>query len=339
MSVTLMLLLAALSFNLEAKDYSKLFAKVDPAVVVITTVSTVVQNTRQGSTKVSAGSLGSGVIISDEGHIMTAAHVVENADKISIKLTNNTTYPGRVISSSKLTDLALIKIDAPPKDLHFVKPWDSDKVDIGEEVFLIGTPYGLEHTLTVGHLSGRRIEAGDDALVDVEFLQTDAAVNQGNSGGPMFNTDGKLIGIVSHIRSKSGGHEGLGFTASINMAKRVLLEDSPIWLGVDFVPLKGKLAKALNIPTFQGLLVQSVAKDSLGDALNLRAGSIPVKVQDIEFLLGGDIIIEIGGDDFYLTRKGLQRAKDYMQGVASGEMLQLSVMRDGKKVILEAEKP
>jgi S1-C subfamily serine protease len=123
------------------------------------------------------------------------------------------------------------------------------------------------------------------------------------------------------------------------MAKRVLLEDSPIWLGVDFVPLKGKLAKALNIPTFQGLLVQNVAKNSLGDALNLRAGSIPVKIQGIEFLLGGDIIIEIGGEDFYLTRKGLQRAKDYMQSVASGEMLQLSVMRDGKKVILEAEKP
>jgi serine protease Do len=321
------------------KDFSKLFNKVDDAVVLIKTLETQQRMTKKGYKEVKSGGLGSGVIISNDGLIMTASHVVYSADRVLVETVDGKSYTAEVISTSVPADLALIKLNEPPSNLAFVKPADSDKVNIGEEVFVIGSPYGLEHTLTVGHLSGRRINRGEEALLDVEFLQTDAAVNQGNSGGPMFDRNGKLIGIVSHITTQSGGNEGLGFAASINMAKRILLEESPLWFGIEAIPLRGELIKAMNVPYLEGLLVQRVAKGSFGDDLNVRPGSIPIDIADEKILLGGDVIVEVGGDSVFVNRKGRQRIVDYLNRIKSGAKISVTVIREGKKVSLSAAKP
>ena len=322
-----------------ARDYSQVFAKVEPAVVTILTKGTATTVTAQGLLTNTAAGLGSGVIVSADGLIMTAAHVVDTADEIKILTLDGTLHDARVVSSSVLTDLALVRLSRPPGNLTYIEPWDSDKVAIGDEVFVVGAPHGLSHTLTVGHLSARRLTTGEGALVDTEFLQTDAAVNRGNSGGPLFTAKGRLIGIVSHISSQSGGSEGLGFAASINMARRVLLEESPLWFGIEVVPLRKPLITALNAPYLEGLLVQRVAKGSLGDALDLRGGSIGVIINNKPLLIGGDIIVEVGGDTVFMNRKGRQRTVDYLDSVASGDKIEVLVIRDGKKVLLKATKP
>jgi len=335
LSTTLLLL----SVSVHATDFSKLYAKVNSAVVVIKTMESARRPTAKGVKNVVSGGLGSGVIISADGLIMTASHVVHSADKVLVETAAGDRYDARVVSTSVAADVAMIQLLKPPKNLPFVEPWDSDKVAIGEEVFVIGSPYGIEHTLTVGHLSGRRVDTSEDSLMDVEFLQTDAAVNKGNSGGPMFSSKGKLIGIVSHISSQSGGNEGLGFAASINMAKRILIDESPLWLGIEYVPLKDKLIKALNIPYLEGLLVQRVAKGSFGDELRVKGGDVPVSLGRNKLILGGDVIVEVGGDRVYVNRKGIERSTDYLNAVKPGEKVTITVIRGGKKIVLSARKP
>ena len=322
-----------------ATDFSRIFKKVSPAVVVIKTKETYDIEGPQGLEQVSSGGIGAGVIISKKGLIMTAAHVIDNADKVYVTLKDKRKYQAKVIASSPLADVALIQLHNPPSDLVSITPSDSDDVEIGEEVFVIGAPYGLEHTLTVGHLSSRRISSSEKSLIDTEFLQIDAAINQGNSGGPLFTASGKLIGIVSHIRSKSGGSEGLGFCASMNMAKKVLIDDHVVWLGAQFIPLTSKLAQAFNIPYDQGLLVQRVNKNSLGAELGLRTGTIPAIIGDNPVLLGGDVIVELGGQTIYFTRNGRQRLINYLQSLKPGDSVELTVIREGKKIVLSTPLP
>lgn len=337
--IVLFILLAIPFSAVQAADLSRIFSKVDPSVVVITTKESFAVNSKEGIKQINTGGLGSGVIISADGLIMTAAHVVDSADELKVQLADERIFDAHVVSSSPLADVALIRLNSPPKDLKAVKPADSDKVKVGAEVFVIGAPYGLEHTLTVGYLSGRRITTGEDSLIDLEFLQTDAAVNQGNSGGPLFTSSGKLIGIVSHIRSQSGGNEGLGFAASINMAKRLMLDEGPFWFGVQYISLRDKLAPAFNITYKEGLLVQRVAKGSLGAALKLRGGNISAEIDQTPVVLGGDIIVEVGGNTVYGTRAGRQRIFDYAHSIPEGGTIEMTVVRGGKKVQLKAIVP
>lgn len=332
------LMTLAFSINLQAANVSKVFKKVDPAVVVITTRESFHIASEKGLKKINNGGLGSGVIISKDGLIMTAAHVIAAADEVTVTLKDGREFIAKVISVSNPADVALIGLVEPPDDLSYVAPHNSDDVEVGEEVFVIGSPYGLAHTLTVGNLSSRRIIDDEKALMDMEFLQTDAAVNQGNSGGPLFTINGKLIGIVSHIQTISGGNEGLGFAASINMARKLLLEDTPFWLGAQFIPLKDELADAFNVPYNEGLLVQKVAKGSIAEEMGLRAGTIPIGRGEHKLLIGGDIIVEVGGLSIYVNRAGRQRIIDYIASIPPGDDLTLTVIRAGKKLILKAPK-
>jgi len=204
----------------EAKSLSKVFKQVNPAVVVILTKEHGYSKLHPGETiTVTKGGLGSGVVISEDGLVMTSAHVVNVADEVSVHFLDGSKVLAKVISSASQADVALLRLDSVPDDLVAADLGDSDKVSIGDEIFVVGAPYGVDHTLTVGYMSGRRRPKGAcSQLVPLEFLQTDAAINQGNSGGPMFSMDGRLIGIVSHILSRSGGSEGLGFATSINSA-------------------------------------------------------------------------------------------------------------------------
>jgi len=333
-----LIVLITQSSGCASKGLSDAFKQVDPSVVVIHTADskqfatdkgTLMSNTEQG--------LGSGVIISADGKILTAAHVVQTADKLSVKLNDGRQFLAKVLSSAPFADLALIKLIEPPANLSPSKMGNSDEVEVGDPVFVIGTPYGIEHTLTAGYISGIR-NSGMSPLGDpIELLQTDAAINKGNSGGPIFSFDGELIGIVSHIKSASGGNEGLGFASSINMAKTQLLEKPAFWSGIELVPVQGRLAKALNIPLGAGFIVQSVAQGSVGNRLGLRASTVPITFGDVELLIGGDIITRIGEQNVYLTKEGLIAIMQRVGQFKIEGKLQVTVLRDGKELELSTK--
>jgi len=175
---------------------------------------------------------------------------------------------------------------------------------------------------------------------DIEFLQTDAAINKGNSGGPMFNHRGELIGIVSYIQSQSGGSEGLGFEVAINNAKILLLANPALWWGMRSIPIGAHALRALNVPDYSyALLIQNVVEGSLASAFNLRPGTIPILIEGQPVLLGGDVLVEMGGQAFYRTPENVARLQKYLTAVAVGEELELTVFRDGKRKRLVANKP
>jgi serine protease Do len=329
-----LLLLCTPSLGL-GQDFSRQFQQADPSVVVIQTQQKTPVMTREGVRHSRAKSIGTGVIISPDGLILTAAHVVDGADKIRIILKDERKRTAHIIASVGTADLALIQIDDPPEELPFVPLGDSDKIDIGEQVFVIGTPYGLEHSLTVGYLSGRRIMK-NTPFGDIEFLQTDAAINQGNSGGPLFNRKGELMGIVSHIKSQSGGNEGLGFAASSNMARALLVEDPPVWLGADFLLLNEELAGAFNAGQKHGMLVQKVTPDSMAHRLGISPGMIPATIGGAKVVLGGDIIVAINGNEVLGTQQGMQQLIRDFRRVQAGDKLTIRVIRRGVEVELSA---
>jgi S1-C subfamily serine protease len=217
---------------ISAQDLSGLFEQVKPSVVVLRTEETLIDPGDQ-SRKMSTESQGSGVLI-EGGRILTAAHVVQAADRVLVYFHDGQEIEANIIASSLQSDVALLQLNRMPENPVAARMGDSDKVKIGEQIFIIGAPYGLAYTLTVGHISGRIApnEIGN-GFAGMEFLQTDAAINQGNSGGPMFNLKGEVIGIVSHIISQSGGFEGLGFAASANVTTKILLEEGAMWTGIE----------------------------------------------------------------------------------------------------------
>jgi len=312
---------------------SQVFENVNPTVVKILSFE---KPGRRQPRNVRAA-IGSGVVVSKDGLIMSAAHTVNVADKIVVKFLNQDTTDAEVIASSTQADIALLKLDEVPEDLAVARLGNSDKVRIGEQIFVIGAPYGIDHTLTVGHISGRRqSRTVCQQLTPFEFLQTDAAINQGNSGGPMFDAQGRVVGIVSRILSRSGGSVGLGFAVSINTARDLLLEQKTFWIGFDAYMLSGPMAKAFNVPQDAGLLVQNVAANSPGDALGLQAGNIPVQVGDETFKVGGDIVLSI--QDFPVAHNAGDACaiQDVVGGFTSVTEIRLKVLRNGEIIDLSS---
>jgi serine protease Do len=318
----------------QAESLRKVFQNISPAVVVIETKEQGVGTGRKGETVTERG-LASGVVISREGLIMTAAHVVQVANEVKVQFLDGREVIAGVVSSSVMADVALLKIDPVPDNLAVAELGDSDLAAPGDQVFVVGAPYGIDHTLTVGYLSGKRKPREMcDRLAPVEFLQTDAAINRGNSGGPLCTLDGKVIGIVSHILSQSGGSEGVGFAVSINTAKELLLRKRSFWSGLEFSFLSGDLAQAFNIPQDAALLVQRVADGSPGYAMGLRAGTIPARIGEEELLIGGDIILAIQSIPVSLDVDKSCDLRQTLLDLPQGARIELKVLRGGKIVNL-----
>jgi S1-C subfamily serine protease len=328
-----------LTFPVGAANLSKVFKKVNPAVVVILTKERGYGSLQSGqAVTFGKGGLGSGIVISKDGLVMTAAHVVQVADTVMVRFLDGSMVGAKVLGSATQADVALLQLNEVPDKLAVAELGDSDYVNIGDEIFVIGAPYGVDHTLTVGYMSGRRHpEVVCNSLLPIEFLQTDAAINKGNSGGPMFSMDGKVIGIVSHILSYSGGSEGLGFAVSINTAKHLLLEQGSVWTGLEAYLVSGALAKALNVPQDAGLLIQRVADDSPGQRLGLRPGVIPVEIAGKQLLLGGDIVLEVKGVTVSAELEHTCEIRKKVVGLNQGN-LEMKVLRDGKVVDLAVPK-
>ncbi|MEW6593589.1 MAG: DegQ family serine endoprotease [Thermodesulfobacteriota bacterium] len=225
-------------------------------------------------------SLGSGVISSADGYIITNNHVVENADAISVRLTTSEEYDAKIIGRDPKTDLALIKIE-PKSPLPAVTFGDSEKLRVGDWVVAIGNPFGFEQTVTAGIVSGKGRSLGSGPYEN--FIQTDASINPGNSGGPLFNLNGEMVGINTAIYSRSGGNIGIGFAIPVNTARNVisqLKEHGAVvrgWLGVMIQQVTPELAKQFQLDRPVGALVGEVSPGGPADRAGIKQGDVIVR--------------------------------------------------------------
>ncbi len=334
----LFLILAAvlcLAGQAHAQQLREMFSKTNPSVVVIRTVERRVAPQAQGF--MSLPGLGSGVVISSDGKILTAAHVVQAADQVSVEFADGKKERAYVAASYPRADIAIVQLDFPPAGLIPAKLGNSDMVQVGDDVFVIGAPYGLSHSLTVGHISGKHISTDSIAgLSKVERFQTDAAINQGNSGGPMFNMVGEVIGIVSQILTNSGGFQGVGFAVTSNVASKLLLNKKSFWTGIDGYLLTNELARIFNVPQAAGLLVQRAAENSPASDLRLIAGTIPTNIGGADLVVGGDIILEVAGIPIVEEWKTLDQIQTALGSLKTGEKYSLKVLRGGAVIELSA---
>ncbi|MDA3971753.1 MAG: DegQ family serine endoprotease [Desulfobulbaceae bacterium] len=230
-------------------------------------------------------SLGSGVITSADGYILTNNHVVENSEEINVRLANHEEYAAIVIGRDKMTDLALIKI-TPKSPLRFANMGNSQQLRVGDWVVAIGNPFGFEQTVTAGIVSGKGRNLGGGSYEN--FIQTDASINPGNSGGPLFNLEGEMVGINTAIYSRSGGNIGIGFAIPVNTAKNVMGQLKARgtvtrgWLGVHIQTVNQDIAEQFGLDRPYGALVGQVVPEGPADKGGLKPGDIILEFQNQE---------------------------------------------------------
>ena len=278
---------------------------------------------------------GSGFVIDDKGYVLTNFHVVEGAQSIEVVLGDQSRYPGKFVGADQRNDVALVKIDPKGKKLTALPLGDSSSIQIGQKVLAIGNPFGFQSTLTTGVISalGRTVQTSQTTFID-EAIQTDAAINRGNSGGPLINSHGEVIGINSAIYTPSGTTAGIGFAIPINTAKLIahdLITEGRVhraFLGVNTLPVGGYLAEALDLPVQEGLLVETAAKGGPAANAGIHGGDRVVQAGMQRIAIGGDIIVAIDGQkvansfdlNVILNRK------------RPGDSITLTVYRGGKKL-------
>jgi len=282
---------------------------------------------RSGQREFKSQGGGSGFIVTADGYILTNAHVVQGAKTVKVQMIDHREYTAKVVGLDPDTDVALLRIK-PDGTLTVLPLGDSDSVKVGQWSIAIGNPFGLENTLTVGVVSamGRHVESPGTELggasVPSGYIQTDASINRGNSGGPLINIRGEVIGINSMIASPSGGSVGIGFAIPINIARDVmdgLIKEGRIaraQLGVMFKPVSPEVGKRLGLRPRQGMEIAQVTRGSAAETAGLKAG---------------DILLSVDG-------KSLEEADDlrgYILGKKPGDHIQLDVLRKGKRIRIE----
>ncbi len=280
---------------------------------------------------------GSGIVVDDKGHILTNNHVIEGADKIEVKIgESDHEYTAKVVGTDPASDLALIQVEAPSKELDPLTLGDSSKMEVGDPVVAIGNPFGLDRTVTSGIVSAlqRQIQAPNGFSID-NVIQTDAAINPGNSGGPLINGNGEVIGINSQIETGGGndGNVGIGFAIPINTAKEVIHELETkgsvehAYLGISGGTITPALAKTFNLPVKEGVLIQTVEKGGPSDKAGLEGGSTPVTVEGGEVIVGGDIVTEADGEKI----TNMEQIIELVNQKKPGDEVTLKYLRDGKE--------
>ncbi len=216
---------------------------------------------------------------------------------------------------------------------------DSNSVQVGDPVIIVGAPYGLAYSLSAGYISARwPPNTVYKTMPLAEFFQTTATINTGNSGGPMFAMNGEVIGIVSHNISKSGGSEGLGFVVTLNTAKTLLLEKPSFWSGLEGLMLSDELSDLLNLPPRStGYIVKTVAKDSPGDHIGLRGATQVVTISGQEVPLGGDILLSVEG--IPMRASNIPKIRDQMNQMQSGKPYKITILRAGQVLELTGQVP
>ncbi|HEU4392409.1 MAG TPA: trypsin-like peptidase domain-containing protein [Solirubrobacterales bacterium] len=279
---------------------------------------------------------GSGFVIDTEGHLLTNNHVVEGADRIQVKLGDSeTTYQAKVVGADPATDLALLDVEAPADQLHPLTLGRSSEMEVGDPVVAIGNPFGLDRTVTSGIVSAlqRQIEAPDGFSI-TDVIQTDAAINPGNSGGPLINAAGEVIGINSQIATGGGGggNVGIGFAIPIDTVRAEIHqletkgEVEHAYLGISGGTITPDLAKAINLPVEEGVIVQSVVKGGPADEAGIEAGDTSATIDGAQVKLGGDVITKVDGEKV----TGMEEIVEIVNEAEPGDELELTVLRDGE---------
>ena len=327
--------LVSLSGAARAESLGEVFKRVSKSVVVVLTEEKVAAPDRQQGRHLNVQGLGSGVLISQDGKVLTAAHVVQAASRVAVEFIGGEVVDATIVASDPPADVALLQLEQVPTGAVVAELGDSDQAQVADQVFVVGAPYGFSHSLTVGYISARRHpNEGDHELSIAELFQTDAAVNEGNSGGPMFNLTGRVIGIVSYILTQSGGFEGIGFAITSNTAQRLLLEQPAFWNGLHAYTLSGELAELLNVPQDAGVLVLQVAEGSPAARLGLRAGTTQVQIGEAHLTLGGDIILEVMGMPIRADAGNYRRIRERLLSLKQGQTVTVKVLRAGRIVEL-----
>jgi len=245
---------------------------------------------------------GSGFVIDPQGYILTNFHVVQEAQSIEVVLGDQSRYPAKFIGADQRNDVALIRVDPKGKKLASLPLGDSATLQVGQKVLAIGNPFGFQSTLTTGVVSalGRTVQTSQTTFID-EAIQTDASINRGNSGGPLINTHGQVIGINSAIYTPSGTAAGIGFAIPINTAKAIahdLIADGRVHralLGVRTVPVAGWLSEALDLPVKDGLLIEEATRGGPAASAGLRGGDRLAQAGMRRIAIGGDVIVAVDG--------------------------------------------
>ena len=245
---------------------------------------------------------GSGAIVDERGYILTNNHVIKNASRLEVTLSDGDKYPAKLVGADPHNDLAVIKIDAGRKRLATIPMADSSDLQVGRKVLAIGNPFGLGETLTTGVVSslGRTIRTEEGYEIE-DVIQTDASINPGNSGGPLLNSDGKIIGINTAILSPTGASVGIGFAVPVNIAKKILpqlIEKGYVsypWLGVQIYPLIPGVAKVLGLQVERGAMIVETVPGGPADNAGLRGATRQLTAGNMVIPADGDVIVEFDG--------------------------------------------
>jgi len=281
------------------------------------------------------GSLGSGFVFDDLGHIITNAHVVESASSVTITFLDGSQYNAQIIGSDKFTDIAVIKVEEKPRYLHPLQMGDSSTLKVGEQVAAIGNPFGLSGSMTSGIVSqiGRLLPSQDTGFSIPNVIQTDAAINPGNSGGPLLNMAGKVMGINTAIQSGTGQSAGIGFAVPSNTILKVvpvLIEKgkySHPWIGISGKDIDPELAKVRDLDQSKGFLIVTVVPGSPAEIAGLKGVSEIKIIGDKEYPADGDIIVSVDGKE---VRKISDILIHLQEEKSVGDEMILGILRDGE---------
>jgi S1-C subfamily serine protease len=280
---------------------------------------------------------GSGFVIDSEGHILTNNHVIEGAGTVEVKLGDSEKkYEAEVVGTDPGTDIALLEVEAPAKELHPLTLGHSGEVEVGDPVVAIGNPFGLDRTVTSGIVSAlqRQIQAPNGFSIN-HVIQTDAAINPGNSGGPLIDSQGEVIGINSQIATGGGGNGnvGIGFAIPIDTIRAEIKqletkgEVEHAFLGITGGTITPELSKAVNLPVSEGVIVQTVVKGGPADKAGIEGGNTAATIDGAEVRLGGDIITEANGKKI----KTMEELVEVIQDSKPGDTLELKILRGGSE--------
>ena len=327
---------AAPAYDAEEQNNIAVYKRVLPSVVNITSTALVYNFFFQ---EVPQQGQGSGFILDKNGHILTNFHVIEGANRgISVQLSNKRRYPAKVVGSDKIHDLALLQIDAP--DLQPVTLADSSGLNVGQKVYAIGNPFGLNGTMTRGIISSIRSIHNQDGAPIEDAIQTDAAINPGNSGGPLLNSHGEVIGINTLIASNGAEQSsGIGFAIPINTAKAVLSDLARYGqvkrpsLGVSTFAIGPDLAEQMGLPADYGLLIQKVVPGGAAERAGLRGGREQAYVGNTAILLGGDLIVAINGQQV----ADQQDVSIIMDKLHAGDVVSVTIVRDRRQMTFKLQ--
>jgi S1-C subfamily serine protease len=327
---------AAPAYDAEEQNNIAVYKRVLPSVVNITSTALVYNFFFQ---EVPQQGQGSGFILDKNGHILTNFHVIEGANRgISVQLSNKRRYPAKVVGSDKVHDLALLQIDAP--DLQPVTLADSSGLNVGQKVYAIGNPFGLNGTMTRGIISSIRSIHNQDGAPIEDAIQTDAAINPGNSGGPLLNSHGEVIGINTLIASNGAEQSsGIGFAIPINTAKAVLSDLARYGqvkrpsLGVSTFAIGPDLAEQMGLPADYGLLIQKVVPGGAAERAGLRGGREQAYVGNTAILLGGDLIVAINGQQV----ADQQDVSIIMDKLHAGDVVSVTIVRDRRQMTFKLQ--